>query len=172
MQKLNEIMDAADLADMSNTKQSGRVSKYYLDGVNSQPKTLPMMSYGLQLTRQADAPPTSLIDTESQLKNQFDLLGKSGFVYRKDGSMPNMHSNAQSDTASLPPVESAVTVNDFFLPMSGRDFNNFSKKSCSTTNIWRDDINTRKDAINSLNSRFAHIDTRAQTKDRIDSCSN
>lgn len=46
------------------------------------------MSYGLQLDRLADAPPANLVDTESHLKNQFDILSKSGYVYKRNHATP------------------------------------------------------------------------------------
>ena len=170
--KFDAVIEAGQLADMSNTKQSRDVSNYYLNSVSINPE-LPVMSYGLQLDRLAEAPPTNLVDTESQLKNQYDILGKSGYVFKKQNEMHSDSSSHQNEfttnTLTQPPLPKQEHVKEFFNPISGRDFNKFSKKSCDDMNIWRDDVTTVSAPIP---IRFEHIDTRAQFKDKIDACTS
>lgn len=161
MEKFNAITEASKLAELSNTKQSISVSDYYLSNIVAK-SDMPMMSYGLQLDRLADAPPSNLVDTESMLKNQFDLIGKSGHVY-KPVTYPQ--SNAQEQPSSTSTSSSVKPSHkEFFVPISGRDFHSFSKKSCNSLSIWRDDINHSSAPIQ---GRFEYVDTRALTKDNI-----
>lgn len=163
METFDAIKEAGHLADLSNTKQSTDVSDYYLSSVQQQAANLPAMSYGLQLNRLADAPPTDLVDTESHLKNQFDILSKSGYVYKRNHATPL----PAPETAALTQPSQTVNAKDFFNPISGRDFNKFSKKSCNDLHFLRDDISMVKAPVP---TRFDHVDTRALTKDKIDSC--
>lgn len=160
---IDDIAAAGRLADMANTQQSTDIANYFVNEVKMQPENMPTFSYGLQLTRQADAPPTHLVDTESQLKNQYDILGRSGFVYHPDGALGNRQVLPETFSA---PVATA-SANDFFLPVSGRDFHSFSNKACQNMNIWRNDIITTERPIP---QRFEHVDTRAITKEKIDKC--
>lgn len=171
MENFDAILNAGQMAEMSNTKQSRGISDYYLNTVSMQPDTLPIMSYGLQLSRISTVPPTGLIDTESKLKNQFDILSKSGYVYKKqsendyslsEGLAP--HSNKNFAQPTLPTKDK---VTKFFNPISGRDFNKFSSKSCNEINIWRDDITTVQTPFH---TRFDHVDTRAIIKNKIEDC--
>ena len=162
---IDHIAQAGRLADMANTQQSTDVSNYYVNQVKMQPSNLPMLSYGLQITRQADAPPTDLVDTESKLKNQYDILGRSGFVYHPDGALGNRQ--VLPEAFSTPMAAPAPATNDFFLPVSGRDFHSFSSKACQNINIWRNDIITTTTPVP---QRFPHVDTRAITKEKIDKC--
>ena len=166
MEKFDVIVEAAQLAEMSNTKQSRGVADYYLNEVSMQPDELPMMSYGLQINRLADAPPTDLVDTESKLKNQFDILSKSGYVYKRQGDNNN-HGPHSIQNLAQPTLPSTEQVTEFFNPISGRDFNKFSSKSCNEINIWRDDITTVQTPVP---TRFEHVDTRAIIKNKIDEC--
>ena len=167
MQKpFDAIKEAGHLVDLSNTKQSTDVSQYYLnDSVHQKTGTLPVMTYGLQLDRLSDAPPPDLIDTESHLKNQFDILSKSGYVYKRDeGALERSSSMTQpsSNVNDFLKSEGVVTsAESFFNPVSGRDYHKFSSKSCNDINIWRDDIST---ANRPMPKRFDHVDTRAILK--------
>ena len=106
METFNAIVEAGQMAEMSNTKQSRGVADYYLNEVRMQPDELPMMSYGLQLNRLAEAPPTDLVDTESKLKNQFDILSKSGYVYKRQGDDNHgPHSTQNLAQPTLPSTE-------------------------------------------------------------------
>lgn len=165
MEKFDTVVEAGQLAEMSNTRQSVRVADYYVDPVKMSPDNLPVMSYGMQLDRLADAPPSALIDTESSLKNQYDILSKSGHVYRKGGEPPVARPKAAAP-APPPSAVAPVSAKAFFNPISGRDLNKFSKKSCEDMNFWRDDVTMVHAPVT---TRFEHVDTRALTKDKIDS---
>ena len=167
METFNVLVEASQLAEMSNTKQSRGIADYYLNNVLMQPDQLPVMTYGLQLNRLAEAPPTDLVDTESKLKNQFDILGKSGYVYKKqsDDHVYKKHDHGLSEVLAQPTLPTADKVTEFFNPISGRDFNKFSSKSCNEINIWRDDITTVQTPVP---TRFDHVDTRAIIKNKID----
>ena len=165
METFDAILEAGQLADMSNTKQSRGISDYYLNGVSMQPDQLPMMSYGLQLNRLAEAPPTDLVDTESNLKNQYDILSRSGYVYKRQNYQENTFQSTQN--LAQPTLPSTQVVTEFFNPISGRDFNKFSSKSCNEINIWRDDITTVQTPVP---TRFEHVDTRAMIKNKIEEC--
>ena len=173
METFNAIVEAGQMAEMSNTKQSRGVADYYLNKVSMHPDQLPMMSYGLQLNRLTEAPPTRLVDTESKLKNQFDILSKSGYVYKKQRygnhnySLSEglaSHSNQNFSQPTLPTTDKLI---EFFNPISGRDFNKFSSKSCNEIDIWRDDITTGQTPVP---TRFDYVDTRAIIKKKIDEC--
>ena len=166
MDNFDAIVEAGQMAEMSNTKQSRGVANYYLNEVSMQADQLPVMSYGLQLNRLAEAPPTDLVDTESKLKNQYDILSKSGYVYKKQNTSPTLHNNPNKELTQ-PTLPSTQKVVDFFNPVSGRDFNKFSSKSCNEINIYRDDITTVNTPVP---TRFEHIDTRTIIKDKIDKC--
>lgn len=166
MKTFDAIVEAGQLANQSNTKQSRGVADYYLNSISMKSDHLPMMTYGLQLDRLADAPPSDLIDTESHLKNQYDILGKSGYVYNTQTASSAIPPSPQSEKVLLPTPGKML---EFFNPISGRDFNKFSKKSCNNINIWRDDITIVQDVPS---TRFGHIDTRALTKDKIDTCAS
>lgn len=165
METFDAILEAGQLAEMSNTKQSRGVADYYLNEVRMQPDELPVMSYGLQLNRLAEAPPTDLVDTESKLKNQFDILSKSGYVYKKQSDYN--HEPPSTQNLAHPTLPSTEKVIDFFNPISGRDFNKFNSKGCNDINIWRDDITTVQTPVP---TRFDHVDTRAIIKNKIDDC--
>lgn len=162
METFDAIIEAGQMAEMSNTKQSRGVAEYYLNEVLMQPDQIPTMSYGLQSDRLAEAPPTDLVDTESQLKNQFDILGKSGYVYNR--SRGNEHSNK---SFMKPTLQTPEKVAAFFNPISGRDFNKFSKKSCGKLNAERVDLVT---VLTPGLFRFDHVDTRAMMKNKTDEC--
>lgn len=165
METFDAIIEAGQMAEMSNTKQSRGVADYYLNEVSMQADQLPIMSYGLQLNRLAEAPPTDLVDTESKLKNQFDILSKSGYVYKKQSD--DNHDYSLTKGLAQPTLPTPDKVTDFFNPISGRDFNKFSSKSCNEINIWRDDITTVQTPVP---TRFEHVDTRAIIKNKIDEC--
>ena len=169
METFNALVEASRMSEMSNTKQSRGVADYYLNEVRMQPDELPMMSYGLQLNRLAEAPPTGLVDTESKLKNQFDILSKSGYVYKKQSSHHHNDELAPHSTQNLaqPTLPTPDKITDFLNPISGRDFNKFSSKSCNEINIWRDDITTVQTPVP---TRFDHVDTRAIIKNKIEDC--
>mgnify|MGYP001456535088 CR=1 FL=1 len=61
MENFDAIVEAGQMAEMSNTKQSRGVANYYLNEVSMQADQLPVMSYGLQLNRLAEAPPTAVV---------------------------------------------------------------------------------------------------------------
>lgn len=164
METFDAIIEAGQMAEMSNTKQSRGIADYYLNATSMQPDQLPMMTYGLQLNRLAEAPPTDLVDIESKLKNQFDILSKSGYVYKKQGDSLIDQSHS-SQSLMQPTLPAAEKVTEFFNPISGRDFNKFSSKSCNQINIWREDITTVQTPVP---TRFEHVDTRALTKNKID----
>lgn len=164
METFDAIIEAGQMAEMSNTKQSRGISDYYLNETSMQPDELPMMTYGLQLNRLAEAPPTNLVDTESKLKNQYDILSRSGYVYKREGDSLTDTQPSQ-DNFMQPTLPAPQVVTEFFNPISGRDFNKFSKKSCNDINIWRDDITTVETPVP---TRFEYVDTRALTKDKID----
>lgn len=165
METFDAIVEAGQLAEMSNTKQSRGVANYYINEVRMQPDELPMMSYGLQLNRLAEAPPTDLVDTESKLKNQFDILSRSGYVYKRQSD--DNHGSHSTQNLAQPTLPSTEKVTEFFNPISGRDFNKFSSKSCNEINIWRDDMTTVQTPVP---TRFEHVDTRAIIKNKIDGC--
>lgn len=171
MNKFDGIIEASRLADMSNTKQSTTIADYYVNNVRVTPSKLPSMTYGLQLDRLTDAPPTDLIDTESSLKNQFDLLGRSGYVYRKEKESvypSNNDSLLMTPLASSKTLPSSEKLDTFFTPISGRDFSSFSKKSCNNDIATsRQDINL---TVTPVPKRFDYIDTRSLTKDKLQSC--
>ena len=75
----------SNIPELANNKMFKNKSEYYLNDVNRQPEQIPTLSYGLQQTRQADAPPEDLIDIESRLNNRYDIIGKSGYVYKEEG---------------------------------------------------------------------------------------
>ena len=123
METFNALVEASRMSEMSNTKQSRGVADYYLNEVRMQPDELPMMSYGLQLNRLAEAPPTGLVDTESKLKNQFDILSKSGYVYKHKGEAIADHGIDRV----LPVAEAHELPNadTFFSQTAGRDYKSF-----------------------------------------------
>lgn len=167
METFDAILEAGQLAEISNAKQSKGISDYYLNGVSMQPDQLPMMSYGLQLNRLAEAPPTDLVDTESNLKNQFDILSRSGYVYKKQNNDNQEIVFQSTQNSEQPTLPTTAKVTEFFNPISGRDFNKFSSKSCNEINLWRDDITTVQTPVP---TRFDHVDTRAIMKNKIDEC--
>ena len=171
MEKYNEIIEAGHLADMSNTKASLNIAQYYMNPMKISNDQLPMMSYGLQLDRIADAPPTSLVDTESHLKNQYDILGKSGYVYKGEKSSENILNTHLTNNSSIlqNSLPDASIIKDFFNPISGRNFQKFSGKTCNNINIWRNDVNIVQAPSP---TRYEYIDTRALIKDKIDSSKN
>jgi len=118
METFDAIVEAGQLAEISNTKQSRGVAAYYLNEVRMQPDELPMMSYGLQLNRLAEAPPTDLIDTESKLKNQFDILSKSGYVYKKQSD--DNHGLHLTQKLAQPTLPTPDKVTEFFNPIGKR----------------------------------------------------
>ena len=169
MEIFDTLIEASHMAEMSNTRQSRGVADYYLNHTSTQPDQLPMMTYGLQLDRLAEAPPTDLVDTESKLKNQYDILSRSGYVYKQPGKSLT-HTEPSQDhlrNAIQTTLPAPQKVTEFLNPISGRDFNKFSRKSCNDINIWRDDITTVETLVP---TRFGHVDTRAITKDKIDHC--
>ena len=164
MEKFDAIVAAGQLADMTNTKQATDVAAYYTSPVVSQPKNIPTMSYGLQITRQVDAPPSDLIDVESRLKNQYDLIGKSGYVYNTKAP-----SHQPVEQADLTPLGNTPTPESFFETISGRDFNQFSR-SCDNMNVWREDLVGNRPNNPAMTMRFGHVDTRMMTKDKLQTC--
>tara|TARA_Y100000992_G_scaffold302250_1_gene275660 strand:+ start:2445 stop:2948 length:504 start_codon:yes stop_codon:yes gene_type:complete len=158
-ERVNALVEASNLADLGNTRMSTQMASYYTNEVNKQPDTMPMMSYGIQITRQAEAPPSDLVDTESKLNNRYDILGRSGYVYRQGA----YGQGARRPPAAAPaPTAPKKTINaeDFFSQISTRD-----DKECKSYSIWRDDIIRVQ---RPYQRRQAHVDTRQMTKDRID----
>lgn len=164
MEKFDAIIAAGQLADMANTRQATDVAAYYISPVVSQPKNIPTMSYGLQITRQVDAPPSDLIDVESRLKNQYDLIGKSGYVHNTKTTPPPPPPPEQPQLTNKTP-----TPESFFETVAGRDFNQFSR-SCGNLNIWRDDVIVDRPNNPAITTRFGHVDTRMMTKDKLQAC--
>ena len=58
----------SNIPELVNTKMFKDRSEYYLNSVYRQPEQIPTFSYGLQQTRQADAPPEDLVDVERQIR--------------------------------------------------------------------------------------------------------
>lgn len=153
----------SNLPELADNKMSRQQSEYYLNAVNMRPNRIPTFSYGMQQTRQAESPPESLIDTESRLNNRYDIIGKSGYVYRKDGESMEDHVSI-----NIPQVRDSRTdenqIDSFFNQISGRDVENFG---CSSPSFWRKDVLTVNKPVP---TRYSHVDTRLQTKDKINDC--
>eukprot|EP00965_Chrysotila_dentata_P193812 6175982-Pleurochrysis_carterae.AAC.1 len=142
---IGAIVASSKLADLANTRMSTTIAQYYTDSA-PQAATASFnahVTYGLMLTKQDMAPPEGLVDVESRLNNRYDILGKSGYVYRDSGNEPTDHVGQRgvADIASIHPMTSAPSSN-YFEAISGRDFSSFSKKSCQQHNFWRDDLVT------------------------------
>ncbi len=160
---IDRLIESSKLADFANTKSSRAVASYHISDTQQQPANVPMLSYGLQVNRLADAPPEALIDTESSLNNRFDILGKSGYVYRTPSdSKSKTELNEFFAPITKPPTEPTKSTEIFFQTTAGRDY-----KPCENLNIWRDDIITTQAPVP---DRYAHVDTRQMMKTKTDTC--
>ena len=103
--------------------------QYNLDPVRHEFSRAPETSAGLSNDRLQDEPPPSLIDTESQLRNQFDIIGKAGYVHTRSdyGSELLKNARAQAVVETQKVQESAPDV--FLKPIDDR----FIRKTCDTT---------------------------------------
>ena len=162
------IATASNLTELANTKMSTAMAAYYIDGVRVQPGAerglVPTFSYGLQLTRQADAPPSTLVDVESQLSRRYDIIGKTGLVYERGDRVPSQ----PPPTPTPPALATASDADTFFTPSSDRDFHRLSSKACERklTQFWRDEVIVA--APQPYNERAIGTLTRQATKDRRD----
>lgn len=161
--KLDHILTASTNADMANTSMSRHVSNYWMANHiydNSVENT--HIQHVLMHDRLSDAPPTALIDTESYLNNRFDVLGRSGYVYRRSGNYTDDHiqiSNPNTQDIN----NSANKSNEFFQQVSGRDYH----KQDGLINMYRQDV-----IISNYRplGRQAYVDTRQLTKDKLKKC--
>ncbi len=157
----------SNIPELSNTKMFKDRSEYYLNSVYKQPEKIPTLSYGLQQTRQADAPPEYLIDVESRLNNRYDIIGKSGYVYTHEGETIEDHQiDMGTQLNRIQPLGDLPEADTFFAQISGRDFKSFGFV-CDTLNYRRDDMLTIQLPVP---ERYPYIDTRQQTKSKINDC--
>ena len=153
----------SNIPELANTKMLKDKSDYYLNTIYKQPAQIPTLSYGLQQTRQADAPPEDLIDVESRLNNRYDIIGKSGYVYKQEGETVDDHQLDMGPRLDkIQPIGNLPEAETFFAQVSGRDF-----KVCDTLNYWRNDMLTIQRPVQ---ERYPYIDTRQQTKSKINDC--
>jgi hypothetical protein len=157
----------SNIPELANTKMFKDRSEYYLNSVYRQPEQIPTLSYGLQQTRQADAPPEDLVDIESRLNNRYDIIGKSGYVYKQEGETVEDHQlDMGPQLDKIQPLDNLAEADTFFAQISGRDFKSFGSV-CDTFNYWRDDMLTIQRPVQ---ERYPYIDTRQQTKSKINDC--
>jgi hypothetical protein len=157
----------SNIPELADNKMSRDRSAYYLNSVYQQPERIPTLSYGLQQTRLAEAPPEDLIDVESRLNNRYDIIGKSGYVYKNRGESEEDHQLLTEPLAEYAgPVGALPQADEFFEQVSGRDFKGFGH-ACVRLNYWRDDMLT---VSRPVQERYPHIDTRLETKEKINDC--
>lgn len=159
--RVENLVSQSKLTEFADAKQSLDSAAYRISDVQQQPEKIPMLSYGLIATRLSEAPPTSLVDVESHLENRYDLLGKSGYIYKEN----NANTHNELNTFYEPPVAPSPAKpysESFFNQTAGRDY-----KPCAQDNFWRDDIIR---TIRPVPDRYAHVDTRQMQKSKIDAC--
>ena len=150
----------SNIPEMADNKMSRQKSEYYMNAVNVMPD-IPVFSYGMPQTRQAESLPESLVDVESRLNNRYDIIGKAGYVYKKDGERIEDHMTVPK----VQPIKhSELGVEKFFSQVAGRDM---KAPECSSSSFWRDDIVTIQ---RPEFDRYPHVDTRLQSKDKINDC--
>ena len=111
----------SNIPELANTKMFKDKSDYYLNNIYKQPDQIPTLSYGLQQTRQADAPPENLIDVESRLNNRYDIIGKSGYVYKEDGeSVEDYQLDMGPKLDKVQLIDNLPEAETFFAQVSGR----------------------------------------------------
>ena len=152
------LSPASELADHRMAKQ---LEAYQVNPVRMQPVvqggSYPFFSYGIQADRLAEAPPSSIVDVETRLNNRYDIIGKSGYVYRTDADVtPQLRS-----PSSFEPPTSTPIPPDFFAQAAGRDF------ECDVKSFYRADIVI---PTAPYIAQQQYVDTRAATKDQLASC--
>lgn len=161
--KYDDVIKSSNLANLAETKMSVMAASYQLDASTLGSSKLPTGSYGMQQDRITEAPPTDLVDVESMLNNRYDILGRSGYVYKGqdlDTVAPVHLTKPNRRSVQQPPV-------NFFQQESDRDYKRFNKKGNEQLNMWREDIVT---ASQPQLPRVEYNDTRAAIKDQLSEC--
>ena len=157
---IGRAVSESHASELANTKMTVDMSSYHLNTVRQPLKStqLPMASYGLQLTRQAEAPPSTLVDTESLLENRYTTIGKQGFVFRG------------AETAKAPAQQEQIEPAGFDAldPVASRD------ETCERRNFWRADVQPLAGDVDTpfyLDPRdpHKHVNTRQAAKDKCKS---
>lgn len=142
--------------------------QYNLNPVQHEFGRAPETSAGLSNDRLQDEPPPSLIDTESQLRNQFDIIGKAGYVHTRSdyGSELLKQARAQPAPESTRSQEPAPDV--FLKPIDDR----FIRKTCDTTQSFypRLDLNPPPTRFPLSIGPRGGANTRLEAKDAFEPC--
>lgn len=97
---------------------SSEPGRYNLDTTQSVNKLPPLPSAGIGPDRIGDAPPASAVDTESQLSNRYDILGKYGVVpLDADKESALLRAARQQKPPPPPPPRSALPAPDAFFAL-------------------------------------------------------
>ena len=95
--------------------------QYWLDPVQEAHEGAPIATAGLIGNRIPDEPPAALVDTESMLRNQYDILSKAGYVHRPhDAASTDYGVELLRATRDPPPTELhrvAAAPPSFFEPI-------------------------------------------------------
>ena len=114
--------------------------QYRIDRVQQNFSRAPFTSTGLPHDRLQEEPPATLVDRESQLRNQFDIIGKYG--YQHTASVEDSELLRQAKGSGKPPENDpprAEPAPEFLNePIEDR----FFRKFCDTTpSYYRMDLN-------------------------------
>lgn len=149
-------------------RMSAFPGQYNLNPVQREHGRAPETSAGLTNDRIQDEPPPSLVDTESQLRNQFDIIGKAGYVHTQAeyGSALLQQARAQ------PPPEAPrdrTPAPDFLLR---RIDDRFIRKTCDTTASFypRLDVNPPPTRFPLSVGPRGGANTRLEAKDAYEPC--
>ena len=143
--------------------------QYRIDAVQQTYDGAPMTSAGLPMDRVQEEPPPNLIDRESQLRNQFDIIGKYGYVHTASEADSKLLKEAKASGSPPANVVKPQPAPDFLNePIQDR----FLKKYCDTTpSYYRLDLNAPPTRFPlSLGEVRGGANTRLEAKDGYEPC--
>lgn len=128
---------------LAEERNSMLQAAYYIDPVYMRPLGEPVATFGINTTRMLDAPQTAdLVDVESMLTSRYDIIGRSGNVYRKNGSEDTPLSEDAEGVSHMPIAKYSMETDKFLQRYSDRDTRMLQDREKPQ---WqREDINTRE----------------------------
>jgi hypothetical protein len=142
--------------------------QYNLNPVQSEFDRAPQTSAGLNNDRLQDEPPSSLVDIESQLRNQYDIIGKSGYVHTRSEYGSELLNRARAQPRLEQPMQPQPAPDVFLTPIDDR----FIRKTCDTTQSFypRLDVNPPPTRFPVGVGPRGGANTRLEAKDAFEPC--
>lgn len=94
--------------------------RYNLDNSQSLHKSPPLPNTGIAAERIFDAPPSSAVDTESELTNRYDIIGRYGLMHVTADEQSELFRKAKQQQKPQSPPKPQISSESFFTSIDDR----------------------------------------------------